>query len=79
MLHKQFVVVPIDKASNNLATICKRYYVGVLLEEIGRLGGVRETYFPADLMVNAFMGGVKHRPFFKTFDARALGLENLSF
>ena len=47
-LHKQFVVVPIDKASNNLAIICKRFYAEVLLKEIGKLGGVSETYVPAD-------------------------------
>ena len=54
-LHKQFVVVPIDKASNNLAIICKRYYAEVLLKEIGRLGGVSETYVPANLTLDEIL------------------------
>ena len=34
-LHKTYVFVPIDKAGNNIAIICKRYYVEVILKEIG--------------------------------------------
>ena len=39
-LHKHFVLVPVDKASNNIAIICKRFYVEVILKEIGVLGNV---------------------------------------
>ena len=39
-LHKHFVLVPIDKASNNIAIICKRFYVEVILKETGVLGNV---------------------------------------
>ena len=35
--HKKYVVVPIDKASNNVAIICKKFYVSRLLEEVGVL------------------------------------------
>ena len=42
------MVLPIDKTSNNLAIICKRFYAEVLLKDIGKLGGVSETYVPAD-------------------------------
>ena len=35
-LHKNFVIVPADKASNNYAFVCKRYYVDILIEELGR-------------------------------------------
>ena len=34
-LHSRFVVVPIDKASNNVAIICKRFYIQKLLTEVG--------------------------------------------
>jgi len=33
-LHRKYVLVPIDKASNNVAIICKKYYVEVILKEI---------------------------------------------
>ena len=39
-LHEKFVLVPIDKAANNVAIVCKRYYVEVMLKEIGILGDV---------------------------------------
>ena len=32
-LHSKFVVFPIDKASNNVAIICKRFYIHKLLNE----------------------------------------------
>ena len=34
-LHKNFVIVPADKASNNYTFVCKRYYVDILIEELG--------------------------------------------
>ena len=34
-LHSKFVITPIDKASNNVAFICKRYYAQVLVDELG--------------------------------------------
>ena len=34
-LHKHFVIVPVDKASNNFAVICKKFYVNILLKELG--------------------------------------------
>ena len=43
-LHKTYVFVPIDKAGNNIAIICKRYYVEVILKEIGQIGNGNCTY-----------------------------------
>ena len=43
-LHSKFVVVPIDKASNNVAIICKRYYIQKLLNEVGVPGDISPTY-----------------------------------
>ena len=37
-LHRECVLVPIDKAANNIAIICKRHYIEVILKEIGHLG-----------------------------------------
>ena len=34
-LHENFVIVPADKASNNYTFVCKRYYVKILIEELG--------------------------------------------
>ena len=40
-LHNSFVFVPIDKAINNIAIICKQYYALVILKEldINNIGG----------------------------------------
>ena len=35
VLHSKFVITPIDKASNNVAFICKRHYAQVLVDELG--------------------------------------------
>lgn len=37
-------MVPIDKAANNVSIICKRFYVEVILKEIGILGEGNNTY-----------------------------------
>ena len=34
-LHENFVIVPVDKASNNYTFVCKRHYVSILSEELG--------------------------------------------
>ena len=34
-LHDRYVITPIDKASNNVAFICKRFYAKVLADELG--------------------------------------------
>ena len=47
-LHSKFVVVPIDKASNNVAIICKRFYIQKLLNEVGVPGYTSPTYKMSD-------------------------------
>ena len=47
-LHSKFVMVPIDKASNNIAFICKRFYAIVLLQELGLIGSSSSTYTKLD-------------------------------
>ena len=43
-LHEKYVLVLIDKAANNIAIICEKYYVTVILKEIGSLDAGNETY-----------------------------------
>ena len=47
-LHSKFVLVPIDKASNNIAIICKRFYINKLLSEVGLSGNPNNTYQISD-------------------------------
>lgn len=44
ILHNKYVIVPVDKAANNFAFICKRYYVARLLTEVGIPNGSSQTY-----------------------------------
>ena len=34
-IHENFVVVPNEKATNNVALICKRFYASVITSELG--------------------------------------------
>ena len=43
-LHNKFVIVTIDKAANNFAFICKKYYITRLLSELGVPNGNNPTY-----------------------------------
>ena len=43
-LHRKYVVVPIDKAANNVAFVYKKFYVEKLLTEIGIMGNPSDTY-----------------------------------
>ena len=43
-LKEKFVLVPVDKAANNVSFICKRFYAQVLLKEMGFLGNPNPTY-----------------------------------
>ena len=47
-LHSKFVLVPIDKASNNIAIICKKFYIEKLLSEVGLCGNPNNTYQISD-------------------------------
>ena len=43
-LHENFVVAPIDKATGNVAIICKRFYAKVLVDELGLKENRSSTY-----------------------------------
>ena len=34
-LHDDFVLVPADKAANNVIVVCKKYYIETLIKELG--------------------------------------------
>ena len=48
-LHEKYVLVPIDKASNNIAVICKKFYVEVILKEIGKVAEGNGTYVDSQI------------------------------
>ena len=44
-IHNDFVVVPIDKATGNIALICKRFYAYVIVKELGLMNSnANNTY-----------------------------------
>ena len=50
-LQRHFVIVPIDKASNNFAFICKKYYVSIILKEVGLSDLPNSTYEKSNLSI----------------------------
>ena len=34
-LHRKYVIFPVDKASNNFAFICKKFYISKILSKVG--------------------------------------------
>ena len=47
-LHSQFVIVPVDKASNNIGIICKWFYLYILSKEITE----SDNFTPSNITVN---------------------------
>jgi len=45
-LQHNYIMVPIDKASNNVAFVCKRYYAIIILNELGFYNTPSTTYEP---------------------------------
>jgi len=43
-LQGKYVIVPIDKATGNVALVCKRFYDSVLVEELRLVNQASETY-----------------------------------
>ena len=43
-LHKEYVLVPADKASNNIIIVCKKYYTEVITNELAGKSGKASTY-----------------------------------
>ena len=50
---KHFVLVPADKASNNVLVVCKKYYLDVVLKELSTKNGTSpQTYTPCGAHVD---------------------------
>ena len=45
-LQHNYIMVPIDKAANNIAFVCKRYYAIIILNELGFFNMPSPTYEP---------------------------------
>jgi len=49
-LHNKYIVVPTDKASNFIVFVCKTYYIGCLVRELGINNNFGDpTYTPTSL------------------------------
>ena len=51
-LHSKFVLVPTDKASNNVSIVCKKFYVDCLNEELGNTDSYEEVKKLPDEIIN---------------------------
>ena len=49
-LHANYVLVPVDKAANNVIVACKKYFIDTLVEELGinSVNSNNSTYIPID-------------------------------
>ena len=49
-LHANYVLVPADKAANNVIVVCKKYYIDTLVKELGinNVNSNNPTYIPTD-------------------------------
>ena len=49
-LHANYVLVPADKAANNVIVVCKKYYIDALVKELGinNINSNNPTYIPID-------------------------------
>ena len=43
-LHDNFVLVPADKASNNVIVVCKKYYLDVVIKELSLNNTYKEVH-----------------------------------
>ena len=60
---KRFVLVPADKASNNILVVCKKYYLDVVLKELSTNNGTSpQTYAPCSDHVEHLIA--EHEDFF---------------
>ena len=68
-LHSKFVLVPADKASNNIIVICKRLYYSIIVKELGLEGDgdtTNPTYSPVRLNMTQIIK--KHKLYLGKFE-----------
>ena len=56
-LHANYVLVPADKAANNVIIVCKKYYIDTLVKELGinNVNINNPTYIPIDDSIETIM------------------------
>ena len=61
-LHANYVLVPADKAANNLIILCKKYYIDTLVKDLGinNLNFNNPTYIPIDDSFETIMKSHNH-------------------
>ena len=42
--HRKYVIFPIEKASNNFAFICKKFYISKTLSEVGDYRSIQSNF-----------------------------------
>ena len=53
--HREYVMVPADKAPNNVVVVCRLHYVSTLKQELGGTRAYLETYTDELSVVNAHL------------------------
>ena len=51
-LHERFVLVPADKAANNVIIVCKKYYLDAVLRELESTSTYKEVCSNSDSVVD---------------------------
>ena len=71
-LHEDFVLIPADKAANNIIVICKKYRIETLTKELGinRSDQINSTYVPAIDSYDKILKG--HSDFIKSMGLNLL-------
>ena len=66
-MHEKYVLVPADKAANNVIVVCKKYYIEVLVKELGINNNLSSnpTYSPCDVPVDTIIN--THKSFANKF------------
>ena len=51
--HRKFVLVPADKAANNVTVVCRLHYINILKQELNGTKGYEETSTDVKSVVNS--------------------------
>ena len=78
-LHAKYVLVPADKAANNVIAVCKKYYIDTLVKElrINNVNSNNPTYIPIDDSFEAILKG--HNQFITSMGLEMSKDQNLPY
>ena len=60
-IHNRFVIVPGDKASNNIGIVCKFFYIQKLILEINNSGNFQVSPISKDAIINNYFSMLKSK------------------